>query len=265
MLRIEEQDLAIGLEGAGGVHKVMLERLPKAKLQVDELRLSNIEIDAFAEDLDEWLPLLGLRVEDVKRGQRWRRGRLVIEHGAVGLDRATDIVELGLIESSDLVLDGLLVGSVHGEITPLLEDPQQVRESAGLTVQPLEGDQRLRVVVLDLAHGAVRLERVVDSANLVDKHAPELKAKGHRQRMVAIRERHVDGLAITADHAIPPAGHVRRTLDVGGRLRVTGHELEGRKVAFEGLLRLLEPCLRKATPPGETGLAWRRRPSRAQA
>ena len=88
VLRVEEEDLAVVLERAGGVAGVLLERLTEAVLEVDELGLGGVELDATAQRVDVRLPALELPVEHVERGERADVGRLVLEDAVVRVDRA---------------------------------------------------------------------------------------------------------------------------------------------------------------------------------
>ena len=49
-------------------------------------------------------------IERCRAPERVRVGRLVLEHGVVGLDRLVEVLELGLVELGDLVEDLLLLG-----------------------------------------------------------------------------------------------------------------------------------------------------------
>ena len=80
MPHVEEQDLAVVLERTDGVGEVLLQGLPEAELQVDELvlpRSSSIR----RRRIRRTAPTARLGVEHVERRQGGRVGRLVIEHG----------------------------------------------------------------------------------------------------------------------------------------------------------------------------------------
>src|SRR5262249_18400140 len=105
VLRVEEEDLAVVLERAGGIADVLLERLPEPELEVDDLALVVIELDATAERVDVRLPALEVPVKDIERLQRVRVGGLVVEDAVVRVDRAIEVLHLGLVELRDLVRD----------------------------------------------------------------------------------------------------------------------------------------------------------------
>src|SRR5690606_32260253 len=119
VLRVEEEDLAVVLERARRVTGVLLERLAEAELQIDELLLGHVELDAAAERVDVRLPALELAVEDVERLERVRVRRLVLEHCVVRVDRLVEILDLGLVELRDLVGDLLLLLVIRRELAAL--------------------------------------------------------------------------------------------------------------------------------------------------
>ncbi len=88
---------------------MLLERLPEAELQIDELRLADVELDPATQDVDVGLPAAEPPVEDVERRERLRVARLVLEDLNVGVDRAIDVLDLVLVELRDLVVDRLLL------------------------------------------------------------------------------------------------------------------------------------------------------------
>jgi hypothetical protein len=63
--RVEEEDLAVVLERAGRVVEVLLERRAEAELEIDDVVLAVVELDAATKNVDLGLPALETPVEDV--------------------------------------------------------------------------------------------------------------------------------------------------------------------------------------------------------
>src|SRR6185295_19125063 len=138
VLRIDEEDLAVVLERARRIVRVLFERLAEAELEVHHLAFVHVELDAATENVDVRLPTLELTVEDVERLQRVRVGRLIFEHAVVGVDRAIEVLHLGLVELGYLVRDRLLFRRIAREIAAFLVDAEKVRETRGVAVEALE-------------------------------------------------------------------------------------------------------------------------------
>ena len=196
MLRVEEEDLAVVLERARGVVGVLLEGLTEAVLEVDELGLRSIELDATAQGVDVRLPALELPVEYIERGQRADVGGLALEHAVVRVDGAIEVLELRLVELRDLVADLLLLAVIGRELAALLVDAEEVRVARRRAVEALESGERIGVLAVGVVHGAIDGERLVDLVHLLDEDTTQLETQRDGERRVARALGLVDRLAV---------------------------------------------------------------------
>ena len=165
--------------------EVLLERLPETELQVDELALARGRARSARRRIStNGSHCCELPVEHVERRERACAAvGSSSSIGAVSLDRAVDVLDLGLVELGDLV-----AGSPSSRLDPWRDRaasrrlPADRRTATVWRYSRSSATQGLGVVVLDLVHGAVSVSSASSmSADLVDEHASELQAQGHRQ------------------------------------------------------------------------------------
>src|SRR4029079_2539233 len=91
---IEKEYLAVVFQGRSSIVEVLLWRATEAKLEIDELALGQLEVEAPAQNVDVGVVFLEVAVENVERLERARVGRLVFQDGAVGRHRALGVLDL---------------------------------------------------------------------------------------------------------------------------------------------------------------------------
>src|SRR5262249_34112396 len=135
-----------------------------------------------------------------------------------------------------------LVG-LEREITLLLVDLEQLAVPPGLTVQPLECRDGRYVVAIAVVDRTELRKRFLRTPHLVEQDAPEAQPEIDGERRVPLAVCTLGRTGVGLDERLPTPDCTRRALDVSHASFVAGSNLEGRQVALECLLRLLEPAL----------------------
>ena len=120
---------------------------------------------------DELVPALARAVDRGEGAQRVEGRRLDVEHAAVALDGALDVVQALEVHRGDLQRDGH--AAVGVELAPelALEHVDELRPAAGGLVQRRDGAQRLALLAADHEHLLVELHGVVGTTQVALGHA----------------------------------------------------------------------------------------------